>query len=508
MVDFTIYLYVGLFVLLVLASESIADLDNLGTKLSTEWVVSAGILSGVPQLMELILEYGAGPAFLKLVPQMLSNYLFFIFQNKTVASAMQAGISTGTANYIATGRPLANLHHTWRDNYIAYCYSHYYPALKLLSLLGIYHLLTNMSKGGSMPMIFTIVSAFVWLCSPVIFTPLPGITLLKQDIIGLKDFILSPLPTDTGTEVLGQHIAPLRRMARGEQQGVQLPTRGSSKAGSDDANPPSEELTTEQIQKDEKAKLRKPEEMRSIAEWGFTQELSEHRTRTLQMKILMCLSSTLQALLLLILVNGNILDHLYPFFFMFFVRWIVVALSFARDSNNLLSFFGIVVWLIVPFISPSMIGKRGYSDVAELFISMFVFLYILSALRHWFLLLNCGGRYEGRRQDQIVKYAHYFFCASDVETVVGVLVLVIHVVVALFVLAVETFGCCCFKRGAQTWWLLNRNVAESTWETKKQPFTPKMHNVRWRANSDEGNRHGNDDKKEWLMQAAPRSFPG
>lgn len=413
---------------------------------------------------------------------------------------MGQGIATGTANYISTGRPLANLHHTWRDNYIAYCYSHYYPALRLIALLTMYHLLTNMNGGGSVPMIFTIMSALIWLCAPVVFTPLPGIALLKQDIRGLLEFIVAPLPHDTGVgkEALAMKVGALRGLAKnpGNPGGVQLSVRPAKEPGPDGAVS-AEELTAKQIQQEEKATLRKPEEMRSLAEWGFTQELHELRSRPWQLKLSLCFVSTFQCLLVMLLVNGSILDHLYPFLLVFCLRWIITVALLMRDENNLLSFFAVLIWGLVPFLSPYMIGERSYVDGAEIFITLFIFMWLLTALRHWYLFVSCGGGTSGQRQDQVVRYAHYFFCGSDVEIVVALIVLCLQVCTAFCMLCIEKFCCCCLSRGAHTWWLLNRNVAEPTYQTKKLPYQPKLQ-AQWRVHSFHGER-ANDQDGPWML---------
>lgn len=356
-----------------------------------------------------------------------------------------------------------------------------------------------------MPMIFSFASVFVWLCAPVIFTPLPGVNLLKQDIRGLMEFIIAPLPQDTG--VGKQAIAQKgKKMMAGLQMAglavaeslLDVDEDGKeSKHGSD------EELTQKQILQEEKATLRKPEEMRSLLEWGFSQELHEHRSRTVRMKSLLCILSTFQTFLLLVMVNGNILDHLYAFIFVFFLRWIMIVVSFMRDSNNFLSFFAVLVWLLVPLINSSMVGDRGYSGQTELLITLFVFTWILRTVRHWFLLITSGA--SGQRQDQVVRYAHFFFCSSDIETVAAVIVLCVHILVALMMISVESFCCCCFKRGAHTWWLLNKHVAEPTYEKRKLPYQPKLHS-RFRDDSEIGVKRDADpeNQENFLIHRAPQ----
>lgn len=332
-----------------------------------------------------------------------------------------------------------------------------------------------------MPMVYTIISAVVWLCAPVVFTPLPGFQLLWQDIRGLVDFITAPLPHDTGKEAIAQKDKRIRNIQQGLQlaAGLNLPARTDEQA-TEDGQTSEGEMTPQQIMQYEKATLRKPNEMRALSEWGFTQELHEHRSRAWKMRLFLCLWSTLQAFVLLVLVNGNILDHLYPFLFVFVLRWIITVISLLRDSNNILSLIALLSWLAVPFIDTSMVGDRGGASFAEIFIALFVFVGILRTARHWFLLLHCGAAVEGPRQDQVVRYAHYFFCSSDIETVVALIVLCVHVCVALVMIAVESLCCCCFKRGAHTWWLLNKNVSEPTFQKEKRPFMPNMTVRAWK----------------------------
>lgn len=344
-----------------------------------------------------------------------------------------------------------------------------------------------------MPMIFTILSAIVWLCAPIIFTPLPGIGLLKQDIKGLGDFIIAPLPQDTGfgKEALANRNRALRDMT-GLQLALKTPAAEQAEAPADGVPGSDVELTPEQINQGEKAALRKPEEMRSLSEWGFTQELQEHRSRSFGLRFLMCVSSTLQVLLLLALVNGNILDHLYPFIFVFFLRWIFVVISFSRDANNFISFFTLASWLIVPVISSFMIGQRSYDyDTTELCVTLFVFMWILNALRQWYLLIHCGAKETGQRQDQLVRYAHYFFCGSDVETLAAAFVLCLHTIVSLLMIVLELACCRCMRRGAHTWWLLNSHVADGEVTYNKKKFQPRLQ-ATWKQNSAVGENLGQD----------------
>merc|ERR1719215_1103788 len=127
-VDFSIYLYVILFILFELTGLGPGELSALGSTFSTEWIISMGLVSLFPQLAEVILEVGAVPAVKEVLGGMVSATFFFIFQNKNIASAMKEGAMTGIARYFFTGRPPANQHQTWKDIYATYWKSHYKPA--------------------------------------------------------------------------------------------------------------------------------------------------------------------------------------------------------------------------------------------------------------------------------------------------------------------------------------------------------------------------------------------
>ena len=130
----------------------------MGATLSSEWLVATGILCIIPQFFELILEHGAGTALIRLLPEIINSSLFFMFQNKTVSQAVKQGTITGKAKYFFTGRPLANQHFSWRDSYLMYAQSHYYPAFLLALLLIIYNLLAwNINGHGTLPMFYPVV---------------------------------------------------------------------------------------------------------------------------------------------------------------------------------------------------------------------------------------------------------------------------------------------------------------------------------------------------------------
>lgn len=443
LVDLSIYLYVVLFVTFTLASQSIGSLDNLGSTLSMEWCLALGILSGFPQLFELILEHGACAAVVKLVPQIVDTTIFFMFQNKTLASAVRSGSVTGKARYLFTGRPLANHHHTWRDNYLTYCHSHFFPAFLLLTLIVLYHMLTGINQEGTLPMVLVFISGIVWIIAPVIFTPFPTIGLLKQDLLGFWDFIVAPLSENTRSNEVENKL--------------------------------------------------NSEDVRSLTEWAYHREADACKNQTWQLKFAFATSSSLLALLLVLVVPANILDLLYVFLIAFAVRWLIVIAILARTNNNLLTFFRFVVWAIIPLVSWRVIGVRGGSSIVEYGCCFFVFLAILNALRMW--SLTVAGCFPKRR-DAMVRFAHDFFMKSDLDIMAAVTVLLLNTITSLFLVMFECS--CCLPRGLHTWWLLNKNAAHAA--AQKREYVPgRTHPLPKSSNSNGGSFNSFGRSGSWLL---------
>jgi hypothetical protein len=180
------------------------------------------------------------------------------------------------------------------------------------------------------------------------------------------------------------------------------------------------------------------------------------------------------------------LDLLWLFGIVFLMRWCLVVLFFLRDHNNMVSFCSTAIWgalIFIPALFGGIIGDRGYFGLPEYMVTFWVFSALLDAMRNWFLLLHCcGSRATGQRQDQVVRYSYYFFCGIDADLLVSIIVLVCHSVVGVLLVFLEKGVCFCSKQGAHTWWLLNRNIAESTFDAKKPAYQPKLSN-KWRQSS-------------------------
>jgi len=341
-----------------------------------------------------------------------------------------------------------------------------------------------------MPMIMTILSAVVWISSPVIFAPLPNIKLMKLDMNGFIDFIMAPLPVQTGGEeqalaATRQSITTIRRNYNQTQVEMGLPpSRDAGAAAKEPLNAGKEgdkdkqaaPLLQEQTgtvgdegDGQEGATLKKPEEMRCLQEWAFTRELEENRNRPWGLKLFSCLVQTVVVFCLMLVVSANILDYLWVFLFCFSIRWVLVVFSLARDSNNLLQFFALIIWFLVPFIYTPMVANRGYTPWTECFVCMFVFQHILTMIRGWVLVLYC--RKATGKNDKIVRFTHFFFMGSDYDIIAAMIVLGVNIVVTLILITIEGLACYCLDRGPHTWWLLNSNLATSVFKGKAfQPW--------------------------------------
>ena len=67
----------------------------------------------------------------------------------------------------------------------------------------------------------------------------------------------------------------------------------------------------------------------------------------------------------------------------FAMRWVLVILSLAWGTNNLILFFTFTVWIVVPIISWRVIGVRNNSSLCEYTMCAVVFMSLMNAVRRW-----------------------------------------------------------------------------------------------------------------------------
>jgi hypothetical protein len=377
----------------------------------------------------MILEFGAGQALIRFVPRIIETTVYFMFENKTIASAVLESAYTGKAVYVRTGRPLANGHQTWRNNYITYYRSHFKPAFSLLILVFLYNALAGIQEEGEgrLPMFLVIGTAVVWLIAPIIFTPFPHMGLLKQDIQGFMRFIFAPV------------VSGELQLATGAFEGA------------------------------EKPKYNK-DAVRSLREWCLANALDYMKDVNCWTKLVFATTSASWSLFLLLVLPARILDFLWVFLFVFAVRWIVVLADLRCKENNLLTFFYVLIWCLVPMGSVAIIGNHGSNNFTDFVVTGIVFLSLMDTCQSLVLFiggLRCGSlRFYEDYEPFWVHFSYYAFMQRDLDIVAALCVLVINVAVSLVLILLEMSWC--LPRGLHSWWLLNGNVAYAASKKTRQ----------------------------------------
>merc|ERR1719277_63438 len=269
-----------------------------------------GFVSLLPQLCEKILEVGAMGAVQEVIRGFIPSTIFFIFQNKNVASAVTEGTMTGVARYLATGRPPANQHQTWKDMYITYWKSHYNPAMTLAFGYLIYTVLAMQNvSDGKLPMVLVVVSFTTWLVAPIFFSPFQRWRIIGQDVQEFNNFIVG----GAGTQ---------------EADLPEVLTRGKKSL------------------------------VRSLYECGLAEELciwSEQAPFTL---VLSFFGQVVGLVYLCFALPSEILDFLPVYALLLSLSWVLVFGYFAAGLNNVFLVLSFLVWAAASPTAALMIGSR------------------------------------------------------------------------------------------------------------------------------------------------------
>mmetsp|Transcript_170644 Transcript_170644/g.542079 ORF Transcript_170644/g.542079 Transcript_170644/m.542079 type:complete len:2208 (-) Transcript_170644:27-6650(-) len=423
LVDFTIQLYVILFILFSLAGLGPGKLSALGSTFSTEWIVSMGLVTLVPQLCELVLEYGAVHAVRQTIGGLLSATFFFIFQNKNIAESMKEGAKTGLAKYFFTGRPSANQHQTWKDIYCIYWKSHYKPAFGLMVAYIIYSTIAEQNEGeGKLPMVLVVVSMIAWIITPVLFSPFPRWSLILQDLCEFNGFI---------TSGAGSHDADIAEVVSRGKKGT----------------------------------------VRSLYETGLAEELDVWSEQHLLMLGVMLVLKIAVGLLVVALLPAEILDFLPIFVVILSLSWVAVLGYFAAGLNNVFLVLSFLLWAAAAPLAHMIIGDRfaspnAYTRLPEYVISTTVFLYFLGIAKD-FVLLTCRILFTlcpcippevaTRRLQECIRACFVYFLVQQVHMVEAYVVLFANALTASALAIFDQVFC-----NAHTWFLLNRELARTT----------------------------------------------
>lgn len=448
LIDFSITLYVTLFIVFTLANIDLTKLSALGSSFNGEWLLSLGIMSLVPQFCEMILEFGANRACREVFGGLPASTMFFIFQNKSIAAAMRAGAISGLARYAGTGRPLANLHQTWKDNYCNYFKSHYTPSIRLMVLYIVYNLLASQTFQGQLPMFLVVISFTFWIVTPVIFAPFARCTLITQDLRDFNGFING--------------------------------RAGISEAELDDL-----------VDRGRKNKM-----PRTLFECGLTDAILYWTGVPCSVLLAKLVGRFVFCAALAVALPSEIMDYLWVYSVLLCFQWLLVFGFFYFNLNNILLMSSWLVWLAVFLVGRlyviGVVGEQATTPslwvrLPEFFISFLVFVEYLGFLHHLVLTVfrlavaavsedgcfclhmkrRIPREASNRRLHRCIRLAHVFFFSHQLHTLQAYIVLVANLMTSLFLASTDKVFC---NLRIHTWWLLNSVAgdpkyleSETTW---------------------------------------------
>jgi len=422
MVDLSIYLYVMLFIVFNLAGLGPGELAALGSTFSTEWIVSMGLVTLVPQLCEMVLEHGAVHAIRHVVGGIFSATFFFIFQNKNISSSMKQGMMSGMARYFFTGRPPANQHQTWKDIYVTYWKSHYKPSIFLGGCYLIYSLLAMQNHGkGKLPMVLVVVSCIAWFTTPIIFSPFPRWNLIRQDLREFNSFITGGAGTT-------------------EREIAEVQSRG--KKGT----------------------------VRSLYECGLADEMSTWTESHVFVLFLVCCVKVAVGIFVMLLLPAEILDFLPVFVVALSFSWLVVLGYLVAGLNNVFLVLSFLVWPGVIPIAHFIVGDRvglpnAWTRMPEYVISLAAFLYLLELGKDTVLLIcrfihdvmPCFSRRQSTgRMHECVRLCFVYFLVHQTQFIEAYIVLCVNLVTSTMLAFIDKIFC-----NIHTWFLLNSELART-----------------------------------------------
>jgi len=376
----------------------------------------------VPQLCELILEYGAVHAVKQAVGGLFASTFFFIFQNKNIAEAMKEGMRTGIARYFFTGRPPANQHQTWKDIFCTYWKSHYKPAFSLATGYLIYTTIAMQNIGeGKLPMVLVLVSMTAWFVTPVLFSPFPRWGLIFQDLCEFNNFI---------TSGAGSHEADIKEVVSRGKKGT----------------------------------------VRSLYETGLSEELNVWSEYHLLMLLLQFVFKVACGIAAIFLLPAGVLDFLPVFLVILSLSWVSVLGYFAAGLNNVFLVMSFLLWAAGAPLAPLIIGGRwnspdSYTRLPEYVISTAVFLFFLFRCKEFVLLLcRCTlklwpcitNEARVRVMRECIRVCYVYFFVQQILMVEAYIVLCLNAVTAGLLAAIDQVAC-----NSHTWWLLNRELART-----------------------------------------------
>jgi len=189
-INISISIYIIFFFLASYSGVTLTSIDQVGSNLGHESIISLGIIASFGYIIEMMLEYGWGAGLVQSLRIMPFSMIFYLHQNKCMASAVVESFRTGKAAYVTTGRPNAFDHYSLIVMYLSYASTHYYPAIEKMWLYYFYSQLTGSS--GTLPMIMITLVLVSWIIAPVLFCPqISDLQVVKKDIFEAFSFLFA-----------------------------------------------------------------------------------------------------------------------------------------------------------------------------------------------------------------------------------------------------------------------------------------------------------------------------
>jgi len=473
LIDMSIKVYLFVFVLLTLASKTLEDVGKLGSLLASEWIVSMGIIATLPRFAELILEYGCLEGFCRFFKSVLSILIAFTFINKSIASGVSTAMVTGEGNYIATGRPNANTHFSWRECYFVHCQTHYYPALNLLMWYLVYHSITYEHETSALPMFIIVFTAMMWLIAPMLFCPQPRFTRLQVDMREYWKFVVAT-PKES--------------------------VRGRSLKG----------LLEDQL------RVGYSDQRSTLYEMWLARALEhKRRSKTLQAGILVWNFVLLG--LLVGLSQVGVFIGLWDFFVAFICHCVLIMVWEAFGRPEALMLFAFLSVFLVPYLfMPDML-------LCDYLLALLILIQCLCVIKQAVLLVcrlypatrpnmkwpempskpdaewrkkkNAANR--TRRYDMLVEYFFINFMEYEIHLLCALFILILNLITQLLMVLLDWIG------GLHSWFLLNRNLGlELGTCGKRRKYEPGHGQRSTRGASQQGGMQPTEIAA-WLPQATP-----
>eukprot|EP00927_Polykrikos_kofoidii_P042280 TRINITY_DN36151_c0_g2_i1.p1 TRINITY_DN36151_c0_g2~~TRINITY_DN36151_c0_g2_i1.p1 ORF type:complete len:1313 (+),score=150.57 TRINITY_DN36151_c0_g2_i1:470-3940(+) len=407
-------LYVGIIVVNVftLGSGSLSDPKELFSAFTNSMfgpTIFVTVVMILPMLIEVMLEKGFVRGIMEIFGNLPSTLLFFVFQNKNIASAVKHGVLVGKAAYLYTGRPMANQHQTWRDLYVMYAKSHYFPAFNLVILCTMYYMLDKDSDDSQVLSYTCLLSPLCWLSSPLWFSPYPRLDKFTQD---MSDFVIF---------ILGKSSMSL-------------------------------------VDMDNLIDRHAKNEFRNVYEMGLAELLCKWGQRSCFSALSSLVMRVAAFVFMYYILPATVLDHVFCLIVSTPVQWLLLTTYLLCDYNNVILLFSCLLLFFAPwavsFVSP--VGIDLVDNTTEYFLAFIVYSLLLGMMQVCTLALYLLGtnfcelclcrnsseadveQPEKRRHfEEMARISYIYFFDFHFRFVGAICVLVWKTVLGLFMIALD-----------------------------------------------------------------------